>query len=202
MRAVCYKNSHNKYSLYNYLSSLENKARKAKKQGKTLEYEKMVWQYALLRKYLSVASYFTQEELNSENVLSSPGIFYVSVGSTAVECSGYEIVKKLNNFQVRTSPIFELRVNISKEEWKELYGVDTENGWIFRSVFFVAKRYGCECHVQCFTKDCKNYNNGNILTDNAAKETLDMFNEYKKDDTSLYKILNEDQYSKLIVSRF
>ena len=40
MKAVCFKNSHNKYPLYEYLLNLKNKARKAKKQGNILEYKK------------------------------------------------------------------------------------------------------------------------------------------------------------------
>lgn len=162
----------------------------------------MAWQYGLLRKYLIVASYFTQEELNNNKTLSASTGFYVSLGDEfpVVRCNGYKIVKKLTNSQVKKSPIFELRVSISKEEWEEYYGVKTECGWVFRSVFFVSKKYNCECHVQNFTKDCKNYNNGNILTDNAAKETLKVFKEYEKDDTSLYKILNQSQYSKLVIA--
>ena len=39
-----------------------------------------------------------------------------------------------------------------------------------------------------------------IITDNAAKETLKVFKEYEKDDTSLYKILNQSQYSKLVIA--
>lgn len=194
MKAIYFRDSDYHFPFMLYLQQLKRNGKAAKKKGDFQTYKKLGAQYAILITFITQIKQFSINQFNDALQLScNPFYAYAIENEPPIQFDGYQITKKLNNFQ-RNSPIWELRVNISSQKWSSIN--INAIAWIFRVTFFLYNYNdtGYECYLYAFTKNPKRHDNGNKITDTNARNALQIYKNVQKNFDSYKNIFLDYKY--------